>query len=178
MRETVVMPVKILLVEDNVADARLTLESLKDCKVLNELSFVSDGAEAIEFLYRRGKYHSAPRPDLILLDLNLPRKNGGEVLALIKGDPDLKSIPVVILTSSSSERDIASSYNLHANCYITKPIDLDEFAEVVRAVEGFWFSIVKLPPDRPVPDIARPSLKTEAQTDTGQQGGRTTTQGA
>jgi two-component system, chemotaxis family, response regulator Rcp1 len=145
--ELEVLPVKILLVEDNVADARLTVESLKDCKVFNQLSFVSDGEEAIDFLYRRGKHHSASRPDLILLDLNLPRKNGREVLAQIKTDPDLKSIPVVILTSSNSERDIVTSYNLHANCYITKPIDLDEFAEVVRAVEGFWFSIVKLPMD-------------------------------
>jgi CheY-like chemotaxis protein len=127
----------------------LTRESLKDCKVLNQLSFVPDGEEAIDFLFRKGKHHSAPRPDLILLDLNLPRKNGREVLATIKGDPDLKSIPVVILTSSRSERDIAASYNLHANCYITKPIDLDEFADVVKAVEGFWFSIVKLPGSGP-----------------------------
>lgn len=145
MPDSIILPVKILLVEDNIADARLTQESLKDCKVLNDLYIVSDGEEAIQFLFKRDKHQSAPRPDLILLDLNLPRKNGREVLALIKDDPELKSIPVVILTSSRAERDIASTYDLHANCYITKPIDLDEFAEVVKAIEGFWFSIVKLP---------------------------------
>lgn len=140
------VPVRILLVEDNTADARLTKESFKECKFLNELYIVSDGIEALQFLKKSDKYTKAPRPDLILLDLNLPRKDGREVLAAIKSDPDTKMIPVVILTSSAAERDIAQTYNLHGNCYITKPIDLEEFAEVVKAIEGFWFSIVKLPP--------------------------------
>jgi CheY-like chemotaxis protein len=134
------------LVEDNSADARLTKESFKECKFLNELYIVSDGVEALQFLTKTDKYTKAPRPDLILLDLNLPRKDGREVLAAIKNDPATKMIPVVILTSSAAERDIAQTYNLHGNCYITKPIDLEEFAEVVKAIEGFWFSIVKLPP--------------------------------
>jgi CheY-like chemotaxis protein len=145
MPETLGVPVKILLVEDNLADARLTEESLKDCKVLNELFIVRDGLEAVDFLTRKGKYSSFPQPDLILLDLNLPRKDGKEVLAFIKGDSRLKGIPVVILTSSRAERDIVQSYTLHCNCYISKPLDIDEFGEVVRAIEGFWFSIVKLP---------------------------------
>ncbi len=145
MSSSTIVPVKILLVEDNVADARLTKESLKECKVLNELFVVSDGIEAIQFLSKAGKYSDAPRPDLILLDLNLPRKDGREVLSVIKNDQELKTIPVVVLTSSGAERDIAQSYDLHANCYITKPLDLDEFSEVVKAIDGFWFSIVKLP---------------------------------
>ncbi|MBS1852331.1 MAG: response regulator [Acidobacteria bacterium] len=145
MSQSQVVPVRILLVEDNAADARLTRESLKECKVWNELFVVSDGEEALQFLGRTGNFSQMLRPDLILLDLNLPRKDGREVLAEIKQDPELRTIPVVILTSSAAERDIAQSYNLHANCYITKPIDLDEFSEVVRAIDGFWFSIVKLP---------------------------------
>jgi CheY-like chemotaxis protein len=133
------------MVEDNLADARLTEESLKDCKVLNELFVVRDGIEAIDFLSQAGQYTSVPQPDLILLDLNLPRKDGKEVLAFIKESPVLKMIPVVILTSSRAERDIIQSYALHCNCYISKPLDIDEFGEVVNAIEGFWFSIVKLP---------------------------------
>jgi CheY-like chemotaxis protein len=139
------VPIKILLVEDNLADARLTQESLKDCKVLNELFTARDGVEAVEFLSQTGKYESVPHPDLILLDLNLPRKDGREVLAFIKESPELKSIPVVVLTSSRAERDIVQSYELHCNCYISKPLDIDEFGEVVNAIEGFWFAIVKLP---------------------------------
>jgi two-component system, chemotaxis family, response regulator Rcp1 len=145
MLDRIGTPVKILLVEDNAADARLTQESLKDCKVLNELFVVRDGVEAMEFLLRRGKYGSAPEPDLVLLDLNLPKKDGREVLSFIKEDLNLRTIPVVVLTSSRAERDIVQSYRLHCNCYITKPLDLDEFGEVVKAIEGFWFSIVKLP---------------------------------
>jgi chemotaxis family two-component system response regulator Rcp1 len=145
MPNTAGIPVKILLVEDNIADARLTEESLKDCKVLNELFLTRDGADAIEFLSKQGKYLSVPSPDLILLDLNLPKKDGREVLLFVKNNPELMAIPVVILTSSRAERDIAQSYSLHCNCYISKPLDIDEFAEVVKAVEGFWFSIVKLP---------------------------------
>jgi CheY-like chemotaxis protein len=134
-----------LLVEDNLADARLTQESLKDCKVINELFTARDGIEAIDFLSKKGKFKSMPQPDLILLDLNLPRKDGKEVLAFIKESPALKAIPVVVLTSSRAERDIVQSYALHCNCYISKPLDIDEFGEVVNAIEGFWFSIVKLP---------------------------------
>jgi len=145
------IPVKILLVEDNPADVRLTQESLKDCKVLNELFTARDGVEAIEFLSRTGEYSSVPLPDLILLDLNLPRKDGREVLTFIKASPELKTIPVVILTSSRAERDIVQSYALHCNCYISKPLDIDEFAEVVKAIEGFWFSIVKLPRSEGLP---------------------------
>jgi CheY-like chemotaxis protein len=145
MLSSAAVPIAILLVEDNLADARLTQESLKDCKVLNELYTVRDGVEAIDFLTKKGKFESVRQPDLILLDLNLPRKNGKEVLSFIKDDPKLKMIPVVILTSSQAERDVVQSYSLHCNCYISKPLDLDEFGEVVRAIEGFWFSIVKLP---------------------------------
>lgn len=146
------VPVKILLVEDNIADARLTEESLKDCKVLNELFTVRDGVDAIEYLSQKGKYTLVEKPDLILLDLNLPKKDGREVLSFIKDSPELKTIPVVVLTSSRAERDIVQSYSLHCNCYISKPLDIDEFGEVVKAIEGFWFSIVKLP--RPVAQLA------------------------
>jgi CheY-like chemotaxis protein len=149
------IPIKILLVEDNLADARLTEESLKDCKVLNKLFIARDGVEAVAFLSKLGKFRSAPQPDLILLDLNLPKKDGREVLSFIKGSPSLKTIPVVILTSSRAELDIVQSYALHCNCYISKPLDIDEFGEVVKAIEGFWFSIVKLPrPGCPSPDTA------------------------
>ncbi|MCA9971271.1 MAG: response regulator [Anaerolineales bacterium] len=138
----------ILLVEDNPGDVRLTQEALKEGKVLNELHVAKDGVEALDFLFRRGAHADAPRPDVILLDLNLPKMNGHEVLAEIKADPRLKPIPVVILTTSSAEDDIVRTYNLHANCYITKPVDLEQFITVVQSVEDFWFTIVKLPPDQ------------------------------
>jgi CheY-like chemotaxis protein len=138
-------PVKILLVEDNPGDVRLTQEAFKENKVRNSLSVVEDGLEAMAFLHRAGKYTEAPRPDLILLDLNLPKKNGREVLKEIKEDPKLKSIPVVVLTTSKAEEDIIKSYNLHANCYITKPVDLEQFITVVKSIEDFWLTVVKLP---------------------------------
>jgi len=144
--ETAAQTVEILLVEDNPGDVRLTVEALKEGKVLNNLSVAEDGQEALAFLRREGKYAHAPRPDLILLDLNLPKKDGREVLAEIKADEGLKTIPVVVLTTSEAEEDIVRAYNLHANCYITKPVGLDEFLRVVEMVEGFWLSIVKLPP--------------------------------
>jgi chemotaxis family two-component system response regulator Rcp1 len=140
-------PVEILLVEDNPSDVRLTRESLKDSKVLNHMSVVDNGVEAMAFLRREGKYVKATRPDLILLDLNLPKKDGREVLAEIKADEQLRRIPVVVLTTSSAEQDILKTYDLHANCYITKPVNLDQFSAVVRAIEEFWFTIVKLPPE-------------------------------
>lgn len=139
--------VEILLVEDNKGDVRLTKEALlKDGKMLNTLSVVEDGVEAMAYLRRQGKYKDATRPDLILLDLNLPKKDGREVLAEIKSDENLKRIPVVILTVSEAEEDILKTYNLHANCFITKPVDLEQFLKVAKAVENFWFTIVKLPP--------------------------------
>lgn len=138
-------PVEILLVEDNPGDVRLTQEAFKDGKMLNKLHVVEDGMEALAFLKREGKYISAPRPELILLDLNLPRKDGRDVLAEIKADRDLKRIPVVILTTSRSEEDILRSYDLNANCYITKPLELDKFIEIVKSIEDFWLTIVKLP---------------------------------
>ncbi|HEX2208573.1 MAG TPA: response regulator [Longimicrobium sp.] len=140
-------PIEVLLVEDNPGDVRLTREALRDGKVHNNLSVAPDGVEALAFLRREGKYADAPRPDVILLDLNLPRKDGREVLEEIKADPSLRNIPVVILTSSEAERDIAQAYALHANCYVTKPVDLDQFITVVKSIEDFWFSIVKLPPE-------------------------------
>ncbi len=138
--------VDILLVEDNPGDARLTQEALKDSKIRNTLSIVEDGVEAIAFLHRQGKYADAPRPDLILLDLNLPRKSGREVLSEIKQDDDLKSIPVVVLTISKAEEDICRAYNSHANCYITKPLDFNQFITITKSIEDFWLTIVKLPP--------------------------------
>jgi chemotaxis family two-component system response regulator Rcp1 len=138
--------IEILLVEDNPGDVDLTMEGLKEGKVHNHLSVVSDGDEAMTFLRREGKYADAPRPELILLDLNLPKKNGREVLAAIKGDDRLRCIPVVILTSSQAEEDILKTYNLNANCYISKPVDLDQFIKVVKSIEDFWFTIVTLPP--------------------------------
>ena len=138
-------PVEILLVEDNLGDVRLTQEALRDTKVRNNLHVVYDGIEALEFLRREGKYVNAPRPDLILLDLNLPKMDGRELLAKIKEDSELKCIPVVILTTSKAEEDILRTYNLHANCYITKPVDFDQFIEVVKKIEDFWLTIVKLP---------------------------------
>ncbi len=137
--------VDILLVEDNEGDARLAIEAMRDSKIRNKLHHVSDGEEAMAFLRKEGKYEKAPRPDLVLLDLNLPKKDGRQVLAEIKNDDELKRIPVVILTVSSAEEDILKSYNLHANCFITKPIDLSQFMKVVRSVEDFWLTIVKLP---------------------------------
>ena len=138
-------PIEILLVEDNPGDVRLTLEVFKESKMHNNLSSVGDGVEALAFLRQEGQYVRSPRPDLILLDLNLPKKDGREVLAEIKEDPDLRRIPVVVLTTSRAERDVVRSYNLHANCYISKPIDLEQFITVVRSIEDFWLSIVKLP---------------------------------
>ena len=142
-------PIEVLLVEDNPGDVRLTREALKEGKVCNNLSVVPDGVQAMAFLRRQGPYADAPRPDVILLDLNLPRKDGREVLEEVKGDPELRSIPVVVLTSSEADRDIARAYALHANCYITKPVDLDQFITVVKSIEDFWFSIVKLPQEGP-----------------------------
>ena len=139
-------PIDILLVEDNEGDARLAKEALKESKLHNVLHFTTDGEEASDFLRKIGKYSDAPRPDLILLDLNLPKKDGRELLAEIKSDPDLKRIPVVILTISKAEEDIIKTYNLHANCYITKPLDLEQFMKVVKSIEEFWLTIVKLPP--------------------------------
>jgi len=140
-------PVDILLVEDNPGDVRLTMEIFKEGKVVNRLAVASDGVEAMAMLRRQGKYAKAARPDLVLLDLNLPRKDGRTVLAEMKSDPDLRRIPVVVLTTSQAEADILKSYNSHANCYISKPVALDQFIEVVRQIEGFWLTIVKLPAD-------------------------------
>jgi chemotaxis family two-component system response regulator Rcp1 len=137
--------IDILLVEDSEGDARLAKEAMRDSKIRNTLHHVTDGEEAMAFLRKEGKHSTAPRPDLVLLDLNLPKKDGRQVLAEIKGDESLKRIPVVILTVSSAEEDILKTYNLHANCYITKPIDLAQFMKVVRSVEEFWLTIVKLP---------------------------------
>ena len=142
-----VKPIDILLVEDNPGDADLAREALEGGKLNNKLFVVGDGEAAMDFLHQTGRYEDAPRPDLILLDLNLPRKDGREVLADIKAHEKLKRIPVVILTTSQSEEDVLKSYNLHANCYITKPIDLNQFIKVVRSIEDFWLSIVVLPPD-------------------------------
>ncbi|MGH7864560.1 MAG: response regulator [Candidatus Binataceae bacterium] len=142
-----VEPVEILLVEDNPGDVRLTREILKEAKVLNSLHVAADGVEALSYLRRQGEHAAAKRPDLVLLDLNLPKRDGRSVLEEIKNDPDLKRIPVVILTTSQAEADILKSYDCHANCYISKPIALDQFIDVVRQIEGFWLTIVKLPPD-------------------------------
>jgi CheY-like chemotaxis protein len=138
--------IEILLVEDNPGDVRLTQEVLREGTLFNRLSVVEDGVQAIEFLHRQGKFDHAPRPDLILLDLNLPRKDGREVLEEIKFSSDFRRIPVVVLTTSQSEDDIVRAYNFHANCYITKPIDLEQFIKVVRSIEAFWLTIVKLSP--------------------------------
>ncbi len=145
--QTVSRPVEVLLVEDNPGDVRLTREALKEGRIRSNLHVARDGVEALAFLRRRGEYAAAPRPDLILLDLNLPRKDGREVLTEIKEDAALRQIPVVVLTSSQAEEDICRAYDLHANCYITKPVDLDQFINVVRSIEDFWFTVVKLPPE-------------------------------
>jgi CheY-like chemotaxis protein len=137
--------IHILLVEDNEGDVVLTLEALKEAKLKNKISVVRDGEEAMEFLYKKGRYAHEDIPQLILLDINLPKMDGKEVLLKIKTDPDLKKIPVVILTTSSSEKDILEAYNNYANCYITKPVDLDKFIDVIHTVEDFWISIVQLP---------------------------------
>lgn len=138
-------PIEILLVEDNPGDVRLTQEVLKDGRIRNALNIVNDGVEALAFLRREGAYADAAAQDLVLLDLNLPKKDGREVLAEIKSDPELRKIPVVVLTMSAAEADILSAYDLHANCYITKPVDLVQFENVVRSMEEFWLTIVKLP---------------------------------
>lgn len=139
--------IEILLVEDSPGDIRLTREALRDTKIANHLHIVNDGEAAMAFLRRQPPYENAPVPDLVLLDLNLPKKDGREVLAEVKGDPALRRIPVVVLTTSQAEQDIARSYDLHANCYVTKPVDLDQFVQIVLAIENFWFTIVKLPND-------------------------------
>jgi CheY-like chemotaxis protein len=143
-----VMPIELLLVEDSEPDVRLTMEALREAKVKNRLWVVEDGVEAMAFLRQEDGHADAPRPDLILLDLNLPRKDGREVLREIKGDESLKRIPVVILTTSKSEEDVLRAYDLHANCYITKPVDFTRFMEVVKSIEDFWLTVVKLPDDR------------------------------
>ena len=137
--------IEILLVEDSPGDVRLTVEALKEAKVHNRLSVVRDGVEAMEFLQKKEPFKSVIRPDLILLDLNLPRKDGREVLAEIKSDPKLRQIPVVVLTTSRAEEDVLRAYDLHANCYITKPVDFEQFMSVVKSIEDFWLTVVKLP---------------------------------
>jgi len=141
-------PIRILMIEDNEGDVFLTTEAFKEAKVANCLTVVRDGLEAMDFLHRRGDFASAPRPDLVLLDLNLPRRDGRQVLAEIKADPLLRSIPVVVLTSSKAEEDIARMYDLHANCYIVKPVDFQRLMDIVHSIENFWLSVVKLPPTR------------------------------
>lgn len=138
--------IEILLVEDSPGDVRLTQEALADAKIRNRLSVVNDGIEALAFLQGTGEYQDVPRPDLILLDLNMPRMDGREFLATVKNDDRLKTIPIVVLTTSAADADILKSYELHASCYITKPVDLEQFITVVAGIEEFWFSIVKLPP--------------------------------
>jgi CheY-like chemotaxis protein len=140
-------PIEILMVEDNDGDVFLTMEALKSAKIANSVHVMHDGVEALEYLRRQGKYATAPRPDLILLDLNLPGKDGREVLAEIKPDPELRAIPVVVLTSSSAEQDVVKSYDLHANCYIVKPVDFSGLMEVVRSIGSFWLVVATLPPN-------------------------------
>jgi len=139
--------IEILMVEDNPGDVRLTREALKGGKVWNQLHVVEDGVAALDFLYRRSPYEQAPRPDLVLLDLNLPRKDGREVLKAIKSDESLKTIPVVILTTSQAEEDVLRAYNLNANCYVSKPVDFEQFTRIVQTIERFWLTIVTLPPN-------------------------------
>ena len=141
-------PIDILLVEDNPGDERLTREALKEGKVYSNLHWAKDGVEAMAFLRREGRYAEAPRPEMILLDLNLPRKDGREVLQEIKADDNLKRIPVVVLTTSKAEEDVLRSYNLHANCFITKPVDLEKFIVVVKSIDSFWLTVVTLPDGR------------------------------
>ena len=137
--------IEILLVEDNPGDARLTLEAMREAKMSNRIHVVEDGVEAMEFLRRQGRFGDAPRPDLILLDLNLPKKDGREVLAEVKADPVLKRIPVVVLTTSRAEEDVLRAYDLHANCYVTKPVDLEQFMRIVSLIDEFWIKVVTLP---------------------------------
>jgi len=139
-------PIEILLVEDSPSDATLTIEALEAGKVANKLKLVEDGVEAMAYLKREGKYAKAVRPDLIMLDLNLPRKDGREVLAEIKNSPELRTIPIIVLTTSRSDKDILQSYQLNANCYITKPVDFQQFIDVVKTIEKFWLTVVTLPP--------------------------------
>ncbi len=148
-------PIEILLVEDSPSDTELTVEALTGAKILNRLSIVEDGVKAMEFLRRQGPYANATRPDLIMLDLNLPRKDGREVLAEIKADNALQTIPVVVLTTSQAEQDVLHAYTLHANCYITKPVDFRQFLKVVKAIESFWLTIVKLPPPNGTAEASR-----------------------
>jgi CheY-like chemotaxis protein len=143
-----VRPIELLLVEDSEPDVHLTVEALHEAKVKNRLSVVEDGVEALDFLHRRNGYEEAPRPDLIFLDLNLPRKDGRQVLSDIKSDPSLKRIPVVILTTSKNEEDVLRSYDQHANCFITKPVDFNRFLEVVKSIEEFWLTVVRLPEEK------------------------------
>jgi CheY-like chemotaxis protein len=145
--KTIKSPIQVLLVEDNPGDVELTRLALQEGKLLIDLSVVGDGAAVLEFLHRQGEYANAPHPDLLLLDLNLPKKSGHEVLAEIKADEKLRRIPVVILTTSQAEEDIIKSYNLYANCYITKPVSFEQFIRVVQSLEDYWFTIVRLPPD-------------------------------
>jgi chemotaxis family two-component system response regulator Rcp1 len=144
--ETAAKELTILLVEDNAGDIRLTMEALSEGRIANQIAVARDGDDALDFLHRRGRHTNAQRPDLILLDLNLPKRDGREVLADIKSDPGLHSIPVIVLTTSNADRDVLLSYDLHANCYIKKPIDYQEFISAVRRLEDFWFKIVRLPP--------------------------------
>ncbi|MEA5516892.1 response regulator [Nodularia sp. UHCC 0506] len=144
---TAIMPIEVLLVEDNPGDAELTRIALEDSKIAVNLNVVEDGVEAMAFLRKQENYAKAPHPDIILLDLNLPKKDGREVLAEIKADQNLRRIPVVVLTTSQSEEDIVKAYNLSANCFITKPVDFDQFVKIVQSIENFWFAIVKLPPE-------------------------------
>jgi two-component system, chemotaxis family, response regulator Rcp1 len=139
-------PIQILLVEDSVSDAELTIEAMRDAKVANELHVVADGVLALAFLRKQGEYRRAPRPDLVLLDLNLPRKSGTEVLAEMRSDPLLRAIPVAVLTTSKAESDVLRSYELGANCFITKPVRFAEFLEVIQSIQDFWLSIVRFPP--------------------------------
>jgi two-component system response regulator len=145
MQKHAIKPTDILVVEDNPGDARLIKEVLNGNKIYCRLHIVKDGVEAMDFLYKKEEFKGSPRPDLIFLDLNLPRKDGREVLAEIKTDDNLKQIPVVVMTTSQAEEDIFKSYSLHANCYVTKPLDLDQFVKVIKSLEEFWFSLVKLP---------------------------------
>ena len=145
MNAAMTRPIEILLVEDSPSDTRLTVEAMKEGKIVNNLNHVEDGEKAMAFLRRQGAYSKAPRPDLILLDLNLPRKDGREVLAELKQDARLRTIPVVVLTTSRAEQDVLRTYELHANCYITKPVDFQQFLEVVKSIEQFWLTVVTLP---------------------------------
>jgi two-component system, chemotaxis family, response regulator Rcp1 len=160
MTEHAIRAVEILLVEDSPSDTELTVATLEYAKFRNHVSIVEDGVQAMQFLRRQGPYAHAPRPDVILLDLNLPRKDGREVLAEIKADDNLKTIPVVVLTASSAERDMLQSYQLHANCYITKPVDVGQFIDVIRSIESFWFMVITLPTGaKPGPTAAAPGGK-------------------